>query len=58
MEEGHKLHPLVPPDEAPVYPAAQTVQAEGPTPTVPLLGVLKPGIQVVHPEDSTSPLLE
>ena len=40
VDDGQTLHPLVPPAEVPVYPGAQTVQADASVPVVPVLTVL------------------
>ena len=39
-DDAHTVHPLVPPDEVPSYPAAQIVQAAAVLPMVPVPGVL------------------
>ena len=55
---SHTLHPLVPPEEVPVYPAAQTEQAAVVVPLVPVPGVLYPEEHFEHGVVPTIPSVE
>ena len=62
MENGEDteqiLHPLLPSIEVPVYPEVHTVQADALLPVVPVLLVLYPIPQAMHPDEGTAPSLE
>ena len=58
VEIGQLLHPLVPSLVLPVYPEAQIVQTEALLPIVPVLAVLYPIPQAMHPDAGTSPSIE
>ena len=58
VETGQTLHPLVPSFVLPVYPEAQIIQTEASLPIVPVLVVLYPIPQAMHPDEGTSPSIE
>jgi len=58
VETEQTLHPLVPSLVVPVYPEAQIVQTEEAPPMVPVLGVLYPTPQAMHPDEGTLPSIE